>query len=1147
MAGGDEERRVISVLFADIVGFTALSETMDPEEVKRLVDRCFERLASDITAFGGVVDKILGDAIVALFGAPIAHEDDAERAVRAGLRMQRSLRAMSEEAGSQIRMRIGINTGEVLVGTSSAGGDYTAMGDVMNSASRLEGMAEPGRVLVGPATHAATSEAIAYSQVGLLEARGREKGIQTWMALHELRAPGARTRPSTDFVGRDYELDLLFAQARAAIELRRAQATLILGEAGMGKARVAEEAATMIATQWGAHVFSGRALPYGEANIWWPIGDIVRSAFMIDPESSAQEVERILMEGLPSYLESKLALEVPRTVVAFMHALGHKTALRGGDRLDNRAEVTLAMSRLLGAKLVRCPVVLRLSDMHWAAEPVWELVRQLLAEHCQSQLIVLLTARTSEMQAMPQGRHGSLVLHLGPLDGDSSRALLAQLGVDLPDAVSVDLVERSGGNPFFLEELAKFVTAQHDGEQSEAVAEMRSGRLGSLPDSLRGLVAARLDQLDPRSREVLEAASVLGSSGPVDGLRTMMQNSAGYQDISAELATLTEGDLIVISGPRYEFRSDMIRDVAYGTLTKTVRAQSHEGIARYLEKLVAVGEPRNSAVVAIADNYRVAAQLTRELSNVAGIDRDYVTERALYWLEEAGRRALAAGEPLEAERWYSAGLDLVPYDSIKSKFLYGRAKSRCEIRNIVGCRSDLGHLEELVDPGSVLGAMALLVRGDIDRKAGDLDSAVDHLTEAAFRLEELGEPAQQALALRLLGLVEVYRSDARTATAALEEAVRVAAASGERREEGWALQSLAWFMFRIGSVSEARRLVSKAEEIFSELDDVGGLTWAQGLAAWVAFHVGDWSKARSLIAEVLPETRRRGDDWAEAVTLTLLGSLELWEGHAYRALEVARQSQAVGERAKDIGLVVDGKTVEGRALVSRKRVVEGTAALELAYSMAERDRDAEASRRAVIANCSSAARLGESERVIRWAARFDEDRGDMDLLGASDLSVSLALALLQRGAVEEAEEQLEWVGDVESKLGEDGYNSYALAVAAIISAASGALDVTESRGERVLEGVSTYLDRVFALLALAARDARLADFSGVDEYLAKARKIVAGTDDLLTPLMIDLAGGVFGRNSLGDAEAALRAADVDPDGWRRVWTLSVDATTLPVS
>src|SRR6266513_1379628 len=176
-----DERRVVTVVFADLVGFTALSEAMDPEQVKNLVDSCFERLAADITAFGGRVDKIVGDAIVALFGAPVAHEDDGERAVRAALQMQQSVVALSGELES-VRMRIGVNTGEVLVGALRAGGDYTAMGDVVNVASRLQTLAQPGQVVVGATTHSATADVVRYEALGLVQARGREEPIAAWLA-----------------------------------------------------------------------------------------------------------------------------------------------------------------------------------------------------------------------------------------------------------------------------------------------------------------------------------------------------------------------------------------------------------------------------------------------------------------------------------------------------------------------------------------------------------------------------------------------------------------------------------------------------------------------------------------------------------------------------------------------------------------------------------------------------------------------------------------------------------------------------------------------------------------------------------------------------------------------------------------------------
>ncbi len=328
---GDEERRVVTVVFADIVGFTSLAEMLDPEDVKHLVDRCFERLAADIVAFGGVVDKILGDGIVALFGAPIAHEDDAERAVRAALRMQQTMLALAASSHAPLQLRIGVNTGEVLVGMSSAGGDYTAMGDVMNLAARLEGVAEPGRVLVGPSTHAATVDAFSYRPFGVVQARGREESVEAWVALNPVRPPGTRSRRSVGFVGRELELAAIQTQARLAFDGSRAHATLVVGEAGMGKTRIVQEAAARIGAQYDARVVEGRAVPYGEANGWWPIADVLRQVFGLEVDADPDHAALVVSSGLTAHLDDLEPDLRDRYASALLHTLGVATSLRGGD------------------------------------------------------------------------------------------------------------------------------------------------------------------------------------------------------------------------------------------------------------------------------------------------------------------------------------------------------------------------------------------------------------------------------------------------------------------------------------------------------------------------------------------------------------------------------------------------------------------------------------------------------------------------------------------------------------------------------------------------------------------------------------------------------------------------------------------------
>ena len=1135
-----EERRVVTALFADIAGFTSLAEHMDPEGVKHLVDRAFERLAHDITMFGGVVDKVLGDGIIALFGAPVAHEDDAERAVRAGLRMQQTLDGLSSELVPKLQMRIGVNTGEVLVGTTTAGGDYTAMGDVMNSAARLQELATPGDTLVGEATRNVTADAIAYHSVGSLPARGREAPLQAWVAIQPIRPPGVHRQHGGVFVGRQHELDLLASQARLAVDGRRAQLSVVFGEAGMGKTRLVNEAASAMAAQSGARVLDGRCLPYGEANVWWPVADLVRHLFELPDELTPSVADTSLRAALGDHLVDGHDGAVDRYTTALLHALGYETPLRGGDRQRNRSEVMLAFTTILEAELAERPVVIVLSDMHWAADVVWELVDHVLTELSRTRLIILTTARSTENDHLPSGRHGLSAIQLGPLDDRAAAELLAQVGVELPDALAAQLVDRSGGNPFFLEELAELVAK--DGDLfAGAGADEYSIEPAELPATLRGIVAARLDTLDVGERGLLEDAAVLGRTGPIDGLATLARQTRGVASIDVDLAALVEKDLLETSGTRYRFMSNLVRDVAYARLTKSGRAQQHYNIARYLEEQQPASEVRNSVVVAIAEHYRAAAHLCSEVPEVVGVDRADVVSRALFWLEQAGERALDVGAPRDAARWFQFGIDLAEDDPATATFLFGRARARAELHDVGGARADLDRLDTFADLDPVMIARALLTQGEVDRKAGDLDLAAGRLREAADRMAVLEVPDQQALALRLLGMTEMVRSDDSLARQALDGSRTVAMEAGDRRAEAWALQSLAWHAFRRGRVLEASALVDEAIDIFTELNDQGGLVWSQGVLAWVAFHTGDWEEARLLIDMVLPETRRRGDPWAEGITLNLDASLQLWSGNAQLAFDLARQARTVAERLDDSTLAVESRAIEGRALVSLGRIDEGAELLEEAFSLAEGTGDRDSRRVAVVTNCASSARLGEAERAIRWAARYDGLHDDPSVVGEADLIVSLALAMLQRGAVDEAASQLLWVEASNA----DQFGNYAAAVGAIVAAAQGDTTEAERLILRTLAGPSTYLDRVFALFARAAVWFQLGDEDGCEAALDDARSIIANTDDQPSRMLLDLVTAVCGKAAIAESDARARRAGLDPTGWLRAFRLAAQPGRRP--
>ncbi len=1134
-ASVEEERRIVTALFADIVGFTALAERRDPEEVKHIVDRAFEQLAEDVTAFGGVVDKIVGDEIVALFGAPVAHSDDAERAVRAGLRMQSTMERVKADVGPAVTIRIGINTGEVLVGSTTTGGDYTAMGDVMNSASRLQELAAAGQVLVGETTMAATGDAIEYESAGPLPARGREDPLDAWIAVATTRPPGLRRRKAELFVGREPELAFLEAQATMATELRTAQLSVVLGEAGMGKTRLIQETSDRLMARIDVSVLEGRCVAYGEANVWWPIGEVIRELYGLQPDMAKLEAETRVRDALAQRF-GKGNPENTRMLTALLHTLGYDTSLRGGERNRNRSEVMLAITQALEYELRQRAVVLVMTDMHWAAVAVWVLLDHLLTELSRTPLFVMVSTQSMDQDDnIFAGRHGTSVVRLGPLQTRDSRLLLGEVGAELSEDAAAELVVRSGGNPYFLEELAGFVAS---GAGSSLTVSGRSATesgadLDELPDTLRGIVAARLDSLEPSQRSLIEDASVLGRSGSVQGLASLAREVRGVESIDGALASLVAQDLLAVNGSRYEFQSDLVRDVAYGTLTKTVRAQRHAGIANFLEGMQ-TGRVRNSVVVAIAEHYRAAAQLASEVSLVPNVDRAALLTKALGWLDQAGYRALGVGESVQAERWFDYGVDLAEDNEVLAGFLFGRAKARCEIRDIVGSRADLDRLEPLLPQDQVMAARALVVRGDVDRKAGDLDRAAGELREAADRLAVLGVPADQALALRLLGLTEMDRSDDSLATQALLSSRTVAAKTGDRRSEAWALQSLAWHAFVRGQIGSANGLVVQAIEIFAELGDRTGLAWARGVQAWVAFHNGEWDTARELVAAVLPEARRQGDPFAESIMLNLGASLSLWSGRAKEARTMAQRAQVVGERTDDNGVVVQSMALEGRALVSLGQIAEGTELLERAFVTADRLADRDSRRIAIISNCASAARLGEPERAIRWAARFDGVHDDPTNVGEADLTVSLALAMLQRGAVVEAESQLSWADSAPGA--RSGH--YEQAVASLIAVIQGRPEDVERSVQAVLSGTSTYLDRTLALTARAAGRHRRGDDLGCEEALSAARAELEPTDDQTSRLLLDLAAAMCGLGDPDFAEQQMRGSGLDPAGWRMVWDLA---------
>src|SRR4051794_19951992 len=557
-----EERRVVTVLFADLVGYTALAEHLDPERVKRLVESCFERLVADIELFGGRVDKLLGDAIVALFGAPVAHEDDAERAVRAALRMQDTLaRYAAETEADELRMRIGINTGEVLVGTL-AGSDYTAMGDVVNTASRLQALAPPGGVLAGSATIALCPPSIHSEPFGVTRLRGRQQDEQSWL-LTGADAAGIRpVRCDVPFIGRHHERTLLVA----AVQLVRnghSGVVSIIGEAGSGKSRLADEILGPLEGE--AIVLRTACAPYGDGNVWAPVVTGLAALFGVDMDATPGELAAVIgarAGELWGLTPGDPALQRYLDVAGYL--LGHDSPLDRLDAAGARDAVLGTLTEMVRRHAETRMTVLFVDNLQWADASLRDHLGVIVRTLSELPFLLITAQRPDGGMGWPPPVDRPLVLQvpLGPLGIDHATTLVCSIletaGVERTDRTVATLVDRGGGNPLFLVELAG-LAATCDNE---------------LPGSLRALIAARVDQLPAPQRSMIDNAAVLGTADSIGALVRFAQ-AMGQEFRQRDLDELAADGLLDLEGRWWSFRSAVVREVVYQTLTKRTRAQRH--------------------------------------------------------------------------------------------------------------------------------------------------------------------------------------------------------------------------------------------------------------------------------------------------------------------------------------------------------------------------------------------------------------------------------------------------------------------------------------------------------------------------------------------------------------------------------------------
>src|SRR3954452_19789693 len=624
-----EERKVVTILFTDLVGSTARAEGLDPEDVRATLSAYYAQLRAELERHGGTVEKFIGDAVMAVFGAPVSHEDDAERAVRAAL-------AIRDSIGDELQIRTAVNTGEALValGAKPGEGDAMVAGDVVNTAARLQSSAPVNGILVGEGTYRATRQAIDYRDAPPVEAKGKAEPVKVWEAVAARSRFGSDVEEKlrTPLVGRERERDLLADALTRARSEQSAQLVTLVGVPGIGKSRLVAELFQI--TDADEEIISwrqGRSLPYGERVSFWALGEIVKAHAGIlesdDTATAEKKLDAVVDALTEDEAEREWLVRQTRPLVG----------LEGGDRTE-REEAFAAWRRLLEAAADQRPLILVFEDLHWADDGLLDFVDHLADWATTVPLLIVGTARPELLDRRPGwggGNRNAFTLSIGALSNEETAVLLQRLldraviDADAQQAV----LQRAEGNPLYAEEYARML-AEHDG-----------GDL-PLPETVQGLIAARIDGLTPVEKSLLQDAAVIGKvfwPGALAGadertLHALERKEFIRRDRRSAIAGETQ----------YAFLHALVRDVGYGQIPRSERAEKHRCAAEWLASLA--GDRAEDHAEMLAHHYREAISLAA----AAGMGTGARREPAKQAFAEGAQRPLSLNA---SESAYALGLE----------------------------------------------------------------------------------------------------------------------------------------------------------------------------------------------------------------------------------------------------------------------------------------------------------------------------------------------------------------------------------------------------------------------------------------------------------------------------------------------------------
>ena len=662
-----EERKIVTVLFADLVGFTSRSERMDVEDVRGTLAPYHALLREQLEHYGGTVEKFIGDAVMALFGAPVAHEDDPERAVRAALSIRAAIdRLNDEDPDLDLHVRVGVNTGEALVVLSAdaARGEGMASGDVVNTAARLQTSAPVDGILVGETTYHATDRAITYRGAEPVVAKGKSQPLQVWQAVEARARLGIDVvqRPTTPLVGRGEEVDLLRDALRRCRSERAVQLVTLVGVPGIGKSRLVWE--LMQAVERDPDFITwrqGRSLPYGEGVTFWALGEMVKAqAGILDTdtaEAAGQKLRATVADMISDPVEAAWVEEHVRALAG----LEGVTSTSG----NRYSEAAAAWRRFLEALADRHPLVLVFEDLHWADDALLDFIDHLADWSSDVSMLIVCTARPELLDrrgGWGGGKRNALTVALSPLDDLDIARLISTLLEEalLPAETQAMLLSTAAGNPLYAEEYVRMLIDRGHLQHDRGRWRLSETTELPVPESVQGLIAARLDDLPADQKRLLQDASVLGKVVWLGALASM--SGTDHYQVEAHLHALERREMLrrerrssVAADTEYAFRHVLMRDVAYGQIPRVQRADKHQRAAAWIESLSA---DRGDVSDMLAHHYARALEYARD----AGQPTEELELRARMALRDAGDRAIALNSLSAAQQHYYAALVLWPKD-----------------------------------------------------------------------------------------------------------------------------------------------------------------------------------------------------------------------------------------------------------------------------------------------------------------------------------------------------------------------------------------------------------------------------------------------------------------------------------------------------